>query len=189
MRPVYLAVATVAVLTLSLLWLQGRSRDARVAWEARAVAALEQSARDRQSATEARHRADEAQQRAVRAESAADSIAQTRRQVVERIRTVTVPAEAIPYTAPRDTAIALLTAEVDTLRVALAERRVESDALRLANATLAGNVARLEAVLRERPRPERRWMPVIVVGVSAGVGADLRPFAGPAVSVGWRVRL
>jgi hypothetical protein len=172
-----------------LMWAEGCQRDRQSAWEARADAALAQSEQDRQAATEAQRWADLYAARADSAIARADSLAHAGGRVIERIRTVIVPAEAIPYTAPRDTAIAILTAEVGALRGALRDRTAEADELRNANALLAGNVARLEGVLRDGPKPDRRWMPVVVVGAAAGMDTGGRLFAGPAVSVGWRVRL
>lgn len=183
----YIVMAAAAVILL--MWADGCQKDRRAAWQERARLALEQSEIDRQRAAEAVQRANEASALADRALLMADSLRNVRATVIERIRTVEVPAEAVPHTAPRDTAIALLVAENDTLRAALDARRVEVAALRDANVVLQSNVARLEAVLKDRPK-ERTWLPTLTVGYGATVSRqDRRIHDGPAVTIGWRIRL
>lgn len=182
-----LVVAAAALVAL-LLWDGHRGRE-QSAWEAEIAAEAERTSADRERVAAEARLARLDRERAEAAEAAADSLASLRPRVVERIRVDTVPREVVRYTAPRDTLIGILTAEVDTLRYALRMRTQEADRLRSSVAVLDATVSRLERVIADRPKPRPAWMPMIVVGAAAGVDSSLRPFAGPAVTVGWQLKL
>lgn len=194
-------IAGAVVLVLGLLWWQGRARDASTRFEQAARAAEDSAAvwkaaadSGKVEADSAHARRERAEQRADLAEARADSIRVIRGEVRTRIVTVEVPADALPFTAPRDTLIALLTAENTELRLvvaakdtALAEASTEATSLRQANALLEQSVGVLEEALAMRPS-RRWWVPKITAGYSAIVDRQTREIRdGPGISLGWEV--
>lgn len=194
-------IAGVVVLAFGLLWYQGCQRDADTRFEQAAKAAEDSAAAWKALADSAAAEADSAnvrrgraEQRADQAEARADSIRVRSVEVRTRIVHVEVPAEAVPFTAPRDTLIALLTDENAELRTVVAEKdsalleaTMESDALRQANALLTQSVGVLEEALAMRPS-RRWWMPKLTVGYAGIVDRQTREIRdGPGVSVGWEV--
>jgi hypothetical protein len=102
---------------------------------------------------------------------------------------VEVPAEAIPFTAPRDSIIHDLLAIQDTLVLALTEQRSVAKRLRNVNAILVANVARLEGVLEAYPKPRSALWPTLGAGLFAGACSDLRVCSGAGITLTWKLAL
>ncbi len=194
-------VAGVVVLAFVLLRMQGCQRDADTRFEQAAKAAEDSAAVWRVRADSAQAVADSAsvrreraEVRADQAEARADSIRVIGGAVRTRIVHVEVPAEAVPFTAPRDTLIALLTDENTELRTVVAEKdsalieaSSEADALRRVVALHEQSIGVLEEALAMRPS-RRWWVPKLTVGYAGIVDRQTREIRdGPGVSVGWEV--
>lgn len=188
-----LAVAALAVLAL-LLW-QGRQNEREATWRADRERLVAEADSARVVARRAVAAADSATARSAAAVRQADSLRGRRPALIVRIDTVTVPAEALPYTAPRDSLIRNLTEENNLLRVALAEEEMAVATLRRAHGRLLGTVDSLAALVNRAPAGRAKLLgllplPEVTVGYSAGVDRVRREFFdGPAVHVGWRIAL
>lgn len=111
------------------------------------------------------------------------------RRVVERIP-VEVPADCEPFTAPRDTAILLLSEQVGDVTAALDAQREAAARLRAAEAKARIAADSLLAVLDDRPRPVSPLIPSVGLGCAAG----LSPLSRQAdvvcgLSLNWEVKL
>lgn len=111
------------------------------------------------------------------------------RRVVERIP-VEVPADCEPFTAPRDTAILLLTEQVHDVSDALAAQREAAARLRQAEYQARIAADSLLAVLDDRPRPLSPLIPSVGLGCTAGLSVTTRaPDAACGLTLSWEVRL
>lgn len=187
-RTAYL-LAALALLLAATLRLQGCDRERRAAWEADAARVTAAARLERARADSANARAAAAEVRADSAMAAADALRSRRIAVRVRVDTMHVPVEAQPYTAPRDTLIALLSAEADTLRAVVAAQDTAIAQLRTANGHLRAALDSTVAVLERRPRT-RWWVPEVRVGYGGVLSvAEGRMYHGPAVVVGWKITL
>lgn len=174
---------------LLYLFMQGRQERGKAQYEADARRILAESRANEARADSLALVAFRAEGRASAAEARADALGSRARVVRVRVDTVPVPAEALPYTAPRDTLIGLLEEENGELRVALAESHTVADALRQSNALLRTSVDSLRSVLSRRPKPRSPLIPTLGAGLFAGVCADLKPCSGVGVTLSWRLSL
>jgi hypothetical protein len=181
------AAVIIAALVIVLMWLQGRHDDAQVKWNASVEAAQLEARKEVARADSLIAASQTYRQQADSVQAVADSMAALRPRLIVRIDSVPVPAEAVPFTAPRDTLIAVLTAENNALRSVADRLRVSNKDLLIANALLKETVESFNKVLDARPKPRSRLWPVVTVGACAGVGVDMRPFAGPCAAVGWKL--
>lgn len=109
--------------------------------------------------------------------------------VVERIP-VEVPADCEPFTAPRDTAILLLTEQVETVTGAFEAERQAAGRLRAAEAQARMAADSLLSVLDDRPRPLSPLIPSVGLGCTAGLSVTTRaPDAACGLTLSWEVRL
>lgn len=170
-----------------LIWWQGRQHDAVTRWEAHVEAAQLEAKKNAARADSLVIASDMYREQADSIQLVADSIAAIRPRLIVRIDSVPVPAEAVPFTAPRDTLITVLTAENESLRsVAKRLQMSTSDAL-TANALLRASVDSLSSVLDRRPKPRSRLIPTLGAGIMAGVCSDMRPCSGVGITLSWRL--
>lgn len=195
MKDIIYVVILAVVLVLAWLFWQGRQKEAESRWQADRERVVAEADSQRALAQWAAQQADAAQKRATAAVLVADSLRARQPRLIVRIDSIPVPAEAVPYTAPRDSLIALLTQENGLLRTAIAEEHEAANALRVANTALRTTADSLAALVDRAPvgRPKLLGLiplPEITIGYSAGIDRrDREFFDGPAVHVGWRVGL
>jgi hypothetical protein len=99
------------------------------------------------------------------------------------------PPDCEPFTAPRDSVIAVMEERHEDISAAFASQREASALLRAAEAEAHRAADSLAAVLDSRPRPLSPLIPEIGVGVFAGLCTTGQPCAGIGVGVQWKVRL
>lgn len=187
MKDIILTLAVVAVVAIAVRgWLD---RQDRIAWEARADAAVAAASQEAARADRAITRADSLEQEADRLERVADSLGQRTRERVVEVREVEVPGYAAPYVAPRDSIIDDLIVENDTLRRANDTLREEVGVLQVALGRVTASNASLREVLEDRPRPTPWWLPSTGLGVFAGACSDGRMCSGLGITVSWRIPL
>ena len=202
-RNTIIGLGALALLIVGVLIFQGWKRAHDAAWEADvqrvlAVAKVNRAGWDSAAyaATLAENAAGAAMLRAAALEQRANALAYAAARIRTRIDTVTVPADALPYTQPRDSLIAVLDQQIDTLTAALGEQKAATTALTLANAALHESdrlksivIDSMTAVLERRPHAHP-WIPEIRLGIAAGLDArDYKVFVGPAVQLGWKLNL
>jgi chromosome segregation ATPase len=193
-----------AVLLAALLRYHGWRAEKYELWQADAARVEAEAERERARADSATKRADSLAADAGRQKARADSLATANARLSDiaaslrtRIDTVRVPAEALPYTAPRDSLIRVQAqqiqtqaAEVSALRNANALLVQANDTLRLTVSRISTTVDSLTAVLHRRPHRDRWYVPEIGIGAHAGLNAldGYRVSAGPSVNATWRVK-
>lgn len=101
----------------------------------------------------------------------------------------TPPPDCEPFTAPRDSVIALQEERHDDDRAALEAERSATDQLRLAEAAARGATDSLLAVLNDRPRPLSPLIPSIGLGATAGLCTTGQPCVAVGLTLSWEVNL
>ena len=193
LAPYLVGLVVLGVLVAAgLLWLQGRDSAREAQWQADRDRLVADAAAAMARADSATAAADSAEARSAAAIAMADSLRARRPALRVHIDTVEVPAEALPFTEPRDELIDDLSAENALLRVAVAEEQLAVGQLRVANTDLRAAVDSLTALVNRAPVGRAKLfglpLPELTVGYSAGVDRrDRTFFDGPAVSVGWRI--
>lgn len=99
------------------------------------------------------------------------------------------PAEAEPFTAPRDSVITAQQEHIETLSDALTAQREASGLLAAAEAEARAAADSLYAVLDDRPRPLSPLIPSLGLGATAGICTTGQPCVAVGLTLSWEVKL
>ena len=110
--------------------------------------------------------------------------------IVRMIETLLAPPlDALPFTAPRDSVIAVQQEQIEDLFFAIDAERKASGLLRAAEEQARMAADSLYAVLDDRPRPLSPLIPSVGIGATAGICTTGQPCVAVGFTLSWEVKL
>lgn len=204
------AIGALVLLAVLSAVREGMWQRKQSAWDAEAAVLVQKAREDSAAAARraaiadsATERSREADARSAASEALADSLHASTQSLRRSIAARPVPPEAVEFTAERDELIArqdqqlaAMETALEAQKVATAEQRTAAEEYRAAYLIEQASTARLTALLDDRPRPRRAWLPDLTFGY--GVVLSRRELMengtvsihdGPNVSLSWKVAL